>query len=563
MITHLPYQWHRGWTGLRLAFAFCLAIAGVASAQDVARAFLKGPYLQAPGAQTMTVMWESPTNRPGIVHYGLNGRLTRELKLEMPRQLISVSSNSITNVTATGKVSISQVAITNVAFLYEMTLTNLQPSSVYGYWTETAGARMPPKKFKTFGAHPNKVTFIAYGDTRSNPKTHAAVAANFKRHHPDFILHTGDLVTAGKRYDLWGREFFGPLAQVIDEVPILPAIGNHEEDGINYLHYLHLPGKERWYSYDVGPVHVLSLDYRYESATHEQFEFAKQDLLASQAPWKIVILHYPVFNIGGHVTGWGHAAYLPLFHQGKVDLVIAGHSHIYERFRPIAAQSGADAWPITHITTGGGGAPLYLTYAHPALAARAATNHYVLIEATPTTLKGRALTTNDSVLDSFEIKKRNGQPSAQYSAQVYPEDMLKLTFDAGPSLTGEAASTPGSNSFAQVMFTIRPMKTIKTPVDLEIDLIPDSAVAYEIQGGPLRVTTPALTESNKVAWATLRATGLKKIDAVGRGKDLSPALIFRARVTAGAGETWAYGQKCKVTAAAAEAAKKLATHPVE
>ena len=71
-----------------------------------------------------------------------------------------------------------------------------------------------------------------------------------------------------------------------------------------------------------------------------------------------MILHYPVFNIGGHNTGWGHAAYLPLFHAAKVDLVMAGHSHIYERFRPIASKSGTESWPITHITTGGGGAPL-------------------------------------------------------------------------------------------------------------------------------------------------------------------------------------------------------------
>ena len=48
---------------------------------------------------------------------------------------------------------------------------------------------------------------------------------------PAFILHLGDLVTDGKRYEQWGTEFFSPLANVIDEVPILPAIGNHEEDG--------------------------------------------------------------------------------------------------------------------------------------------------------------------------------------------------------------------------------------------------------------------------------------------------------------------------------------------
>jgi hypothetical protein len=433
----------------------------------------------------------------------------------------------------------------------------LRPNSVYTYSAETDDVSTPPKKFKTFGAHPNTVRFTAYGDTRTNPKTHAAVAANFKRYSPDFILHTGDLVTNGRRYDQWGREFFGPLTDVIDEIPILPAIGNHEEDGLHYLHFLHLPGKERWYSYDVGPVHMLSLDYRYEKETEDQFKFARQDLLTSKAPWKVVFLHYPVFNIGGHVTGWGHAAYLPLFHEAKVDLVVAGHSHIYERFRPIAAQSGAGTWPITHITTGGGGAPLTITHPHPALAAFAATNHFVLFEATPTSLTGLALTTNNVVLDEFALTKRNGRPASQYFAQVYPEEVLRLSFDAAPSLVAGATAAPTNKSTAKLMFTIRPMKTTREPVDLEIGLTPESAVSYELADGPIRVTAPAATESNKVVWADLRATGKKKIEPVRRGQDLSPALILQARVMSGSVETLAYGQRCKVTTNAVEAAKRL------
>ena len=538
---------------------FLVASAGGASAHDLTNTFLKGPYLQAPGATTMTIIWESPTNKPGLVRYGLDGQLDRERRLPRPRKLIGVSSNafSITNVTARGKTNVTQVTATNIVFLYELTLANLRPNSVYSYSAETEGVRTPPKQFKTFGAHPNTVRFIAYGDTRTNPKTHAAVAANFKRHAPEFILHTGDLVTDGRRYDQWGKEFFGPLADVIDEIPILPAIGNHEQDGINYLHYLHLPGKERWYSYDVGPVHVLSLDYRFPKKSHEQFAFARQDLLNSRAPWKLVFLHYPVFNIGGHGTGWGHDSYLPLFHQTKVDLVLAGHSHIYERFRPVAPRRKPDAWPITFITTGGGGAPLYTTYTHPALAARMATNHFVLIEATPTTLKGRAITTNDTVFDAFELKKSGGRLTPDYTAEVYPEEALKLSFDAAPSLTAELASAPTTNSPAQVMFTIRKLKSAKEPVELEIGLTPESAVNFKIEGGPLRVTAPFAAKSNIAVWARVRATGKRTIVAEGKDKVLAPTLIFQAKLLAGADETLAYGQKCKVTEKAAAAAQYL------
>lgn len=520
--------------------------------------FLKSPYLQAPGANTMTILWESPRNSAGHVRYGLNGRLNRETPLAMPRELLVVSTNSVTNVISASEKKVTRIAVTNAFYLHEVTLTNLRPHAIYTYAAETEGVRSAPKKFTTFGSHPFKVTFIAYGDTRTNPKIHASIAENFKRYSPDFILHTGDLVTAGKRHEQWGREFFAPLASVIDEVPILPAIGNHEEDGMNYLHYLHLPGTERWYSYDVGPVHVLSLDYRYEKATDDQFRFARQDLMSAKAPWKVVILHYPVFNIGGHNTGWGHAAYLPLFHRAKVDLVVSGHSHVYERFRPIASRGSTDTWPITHITTGGGGAPLYTSLTHPALASRATTNHFVMIEATPTTLTGRAFTTNNVVLDSFELKKYGTRPPAKYYAQVYPEEALKLSFDAIGSLTAGLASVPATNATAQAMFDVRQLKTAKQSMELEISLTPDSAEYYEIEGGPLRVLSPSGTESNRIAWASVRATGKKKVVATGQSKELSPALVFQARILAEKTETMAYGQKCRVTTNAVAAVKKLA-----
>jgi 3',5'-cyclic AMP phosphodiesterase CpdA len=533
-----------------------LVFAAIASAQDVARTFRKGPYLQSPGSDTMTIMWESPTNRPGVVRYGRKGKLDEECRLERPRELVGVSSYALTNASAEGNAQAAQRFVTNLVFLYEITLTNLRPKSVYTYAAETDGVRSAPRKFRTFGARPSKVTFIAYGDSRTNPKIHEALASNFKRHSPDFILHTGDLAADGRQYHLWDKEFFGPLARVIDEVPILPSIGNHEQDASNYLHFVHLPGKERWYSYDVGPVHVLALDFHYEKETEEQFAFARKDLLAAQAPWKVVFLHYPVINIGGHGTGWGHAAYLPLFHEAKVDLVLAGHSHIYERFRPIASASEPDAWPIMHITTGGGGAPLYASYAHPALSAQATTNHFVLIEATPTRLAGRTFTTNNTLLDRFEWKKRNGQPGSDYLAATYSEEVLKLALDAGRSLMGGLTSLPTTNSVAHVLFNIPSMKP--TPVTLELSLTPNSALYYVIEGDPLRVTTPSGTNSSAEAWARIRSTGKQTIGTTGQTRQLSPPLVFQAKVVTSGAETLAYGQRCRISDAAVEAAKKLA-----
>ncbi len=297
-----PIHCVRAWL---FAISFCFVLSAIGSAQDVTRTFRKGPYLQWPGTDTMTIMWESPTNRPGVVRYGLKGALDKQYRLETPRELVGVSPYAVTNASAEGLLQVTQIFVTNRVFLYEITLKNLQPKSAYTYTAETDGARTTPRTFRTFAEHQRKVTFIAYGDSRTNPNIHEALASNFNRHSPDFILHTGDLAADGRRYNLWGREFFGPLAEVIDEVPIFPSIGNHEQDASNYLHYVHLPGNERWYSYEVGPVHLLALDFHFETDGHEQFTFARRDLLTAKAPWKIFfcIIRYSTSAATARVGG--------------------------------------------------------------------------------------------------------------------------------------------------------------------------------------------------------------------------------------------------------------------
>ena len=224
----------------------------------------------------------------------------------------------------------------------------------------------------------------------------------------------------------------------------------------------------------------------------------------------------------------------------------------------MASGTETGSWPIEHITTGGGGAPLYLAYPHPALVAEAMTNHFVVFEATARKLIGRTYTTNDVLLDKFELTKREGQPASSYLARVYPEDLLKLSLEAASTLAGGLTALPARESNAQIMFNIPALKTVKRPVQLEISLAAVSAPYYKLAGAPLRITTPSATESNRVMWADLRAIGRQPITAQGRTKELSPPLVFQAKVLTTEGETLAYGQRCRVSDAAAKAAEDIA-----
>lgn len=385
-----------------------LAAALFATLSVSAAPLTKGPYLQAPANDGMTIVWEALANEPGTLRFGEGATLNKSIGPISPTPIQS-----------------STQAGSQTFYVYEARLTGLKASTTYRYEASVGRDASGPRQFTTFGRAPERVTFIAYGDSRTNPDKHAAIAAQFPRHQPDFILHTGDLVAKGTQYELWSREFFDPLKAVIDHTPLLPAIGNHEQDGANYRVYFHpLGSTECFYSFDVGPVHVLTLDYRSTKITDEQFRFVEADLKASRAPWKVVLLHYPMFNLGGHATLWGHEEYLPLFRATKVDVVIGGHSHIYERFRLLSPKADPQAWAIQHVTTGGGGAPLANFVADPSLAQGGALFHFLVCEATRTQFTGRCIDIDGKEADTFTLQKQNGRQAGPLLANLYAEETV-------------------------------------------------------------------------------------------------------------------------------------------
>lgn len=548
-----------GLSGLALVVIWGCATAGSRGRTPL---LSKGPYLQAPGADTMSVMWESPTNHPGFVRFGRNGLLDQQVGPITPKTLAGLTPFRHTNrvTTVTNGVTVTKTnrvrgSFTNIFYVYRAALTNLQPGASYTYAVEVAGTATAPRTFKTFNPQADSVRFIAYGDSRSNPKIHRVVAGRFLEHDPEFVLHTGDLVLVGKIYGQWLQQFFAPVSGVADQVPFLSVPGNHEEDLKNYLAYFPMKGTNRWYSFDAGPVHVLALDYHFERDTGEQFKFAQKDLLESKAPWKVVFLHYPVFNFGHHNSGWGHKSYLPLFHEAKVDLVFAGHSHMYERFRPVAPTNQPNAWAVTAVTTAGGGAELHIPYPHPAQAVAISTNHFTLVEATQDRLFARAIRMDGVEIDCFEIRKFGGRQTPEFLAQVYPEELLKTSYETGPNLLAKLAKLPTNQQPAMAMITLPPLKTTSQPAKLEITLAPESAKNYSVKEFPLRVTTPASGGTNKVVWVTVKYIGKKKVKGA---PELDPELVLQARVTGAFGETVAYGPVSRTSVTATGLAKKLA-----
>ena len=143
--------------------------------------------------------------------------------------------------------------------------------------------------------------FVIYGDTRSLPERHRAVAEAIAKEKPEMVVHTGDLVANGDDWSQWKGQFFDPAEPFLRECAFWPVRGNHEETAALYRDLFVLPNSGLYYSFDWGNAHFVVLDiYQEGKARLAMLDWFKKDLARNKAEWTFVVYHEPSFNVGGH-----------------------------------------------------------------------------------------------------------------------------------------------------------------------------------------------------------------------------------------------------------------------
>ena len=105
--------------------------------------------------------------------------------------------------------------------------------------------------------------------------------------------------------------------------------------------------------YDVGDIHLVFLDSNNYGRT-EQETWLEADLAAARKRGVraiVAITHDGPFARGYHGGNvLARARYVPILARHKVDLLVSGHDHIYQRGEHLG---------LKYLVSGGGGAPLY------------------------------------------------------------------------------------------------------------------------------------------------------------------------------------------------------------
>ncbi|MCA9275799.1 MAG: metallophosphoesterase [Phycisphaerales bacterium] len=97
-------------------------------------------------------------------------------------------------------------------------------------------------------------------------------------------------------------------------------------------------GTEAYYSFDYGNVHFVCLDSSESGRTpgSAMLEWLAQDLAANEQDWLIGVWHHPAYSEGHNSDDEDESIemrthVLPMMEAAGADLVVAGHSHTYER----------------------------------------------------------------------------------------------------------------------------------------------------------------------------------------------------------------------------------------
>lgn len=213
--------------------------------------------------------------------------------------------------------------------------------------------------FKTPPTGRANFQFVVFGDTRTRHDLHRRVAEAISKAEPDFVLHTGDLVTDGYDAGQWPT-FFGIEREMLRKTVFFPVLGNHERNNARFYDFFDI--NSPYYSFNWGSAHFVLLDsdvgnVSVNAGLREEFwqkevRWLEDDLARSQkADFRFVVLHHPPFTAYQKENHMSKEALglVPLLEKYKVSAVLAGHDHNYQHH----VKNG-----VHYIIAGGGGAPL-------------------------------------------------------------------------------------------------------------------------------------------------------------------------------------------------------------
>ena len=195
------------------------------------------------------------------------------------------------------------------------------------------------------------VKFAVIGDTGSGSERQRDVGDMMVKYHAlfpfEFVLMMGDNMYGGEAPQDFEKKFAEPYKALLDQkVKFYATLGNHDQAlQVNYQNF-NMNGKE-YYRFTKGKIAFYSLNSNYMDK--KQVQWLEDELGRETAEWKVMFFHHPPYSSAKKHGSDGQLREVvePIFLKYGVDVVLAGHDHVYERIKP---QKG-----IYYFVSGAGG----------------------------------------------------------------------------------------------------------------------------------------------------------------------------------------------------------------
>ena len=190
----------------------------------------------------------------------------------------------------------------------------------------------------TLPLKPDSVRFAVIGDMGTGEKPQYEVAEQMIRDRQkfpfEFVIALGDNLYGGSNPSDYEKKFERPYKLLLDAgVNFYAVLGNHDSPNERFYKPFNMNG-QKYYTYKKSNVRFFALDSNYMNT--QQLSWLEKELQNSGSDWKICYFHHPLYSSGAfHGSSTDLRLLLePLFVKYGVQVVFAGHDHVYERVKP-------------------------------------------------------------------------------------------------------------------------------------------------------------------------------------------------------------------------------------
>ncbi len=216
-------------------------------------------------------------------------------------------------------------------------------------------------------------SFVTIADVQASSDENFAKAAKVMKAaldtepNAEFIVKLGDFVNDNTNEE-WDW-YFNNFAFANNNTTLVPVAGNHDGNITNkfntnvFKNTFCLDESDNqsiegvYYSFDYGDAHIAVLNTNdMYPMSQAQKNWLINDMKQSDAKWKIVFMHRALYSAGKNInkpdTIIMRNTLLPIFDEIDIDLVYAGHDHMYMRTTPVYNDKATEVTTVKEIYNG-------------------------------------------------------------------------------------------------------------------------------------------------------------------------------------------------------------------